>query len=232
MRSQAALLLASSFVLSVAAPASAQDAGARRESRGGESIVREVNKGLYLKSGVGVTPYFQTNSIGNPLTSPVMTVDLAVGNDIVDNERISMAIEAQFGQQLQQGPKPDELLLEAAAGAPFIVSGDLHVFALTATYEVSFYPTRRLGLGVRGGGGVSIIPLLMNEQYYNDLIVTPIGIDAAVHRGPNPTIRGGFTMEYYTKLSHFSVGADVDVLYVVGTLGMGLQPTGYMKYTF
>lgn len=232
MRSQAALLIASSMALAIAAPAAAQDAGARRSSRGGESIVREVNKGLYLKSGVGVTPYFQTNSIGNPLTTPVMTVDLAVGNDIVDNERLSMAIEAQFGQQLHQGPKVDELSLEAAAGAPFIVSGDLHVFALTATYEVSFYPTRRLGLGVRGGGGVSIIPLLMNEQYYNELIVSAVGVDAAIHRGPNPTVRGGFTMEYYTKLSHFSVGADIDAVYLVGTLGLGLQPTGYLKYTF
>ncbi len=232
MRTQAALLLASSLLLTVAAPASAQDSGARRKSRSSENIVREVNKGLYLKSGVGVSPFFQTNSIGNPIVSPVMTVDLSVGNDIVDNERLSMAVEAQFGQQLHQGPKVEELALEAAAGAPFLVSGDLHVFALTATYEVSVYPTRRFGIGVRGGGGVSIVPLLMNEQYYQELIVTPLGIDAAVHRGPQPTIRGGATLEYYTKLSHFSVGADIDVLMVLGSLGFGLSPAGYLKYTF
>jgi hypothetical protein len=232
MRSQAAVLLASTFVLSVAAPAMAQDADARRSARSSEGIVREVNKGLYLKSGVGVTPFFATNSIGNPIVSPVMTVDLSVGNDIVDNERLSMAVEAQFGQQLHQGPKPEDLAAEAAVGAPFLVSGDLHVFALTATYEVSIYPTRRLGVGVRGGGGVSIVPLLMNDQYYQELIVPNYGVDAVIHRGPNPTVRAGATLEYYTKLSHFSVGTDIDVLYVIGSLGLGLSPTGYLKYTF
>ena len=38
-------------------------------------------------------------------------------------------------------------------------------------------------------------------------------------------------IEYYTKLSHFSVGADIDVLYMLG-LDLALNPTGYLKYTF
>jgi len=227
-----AALACSSALLTVALPASAQD-GARKRSRDSQNVVREINRGLYLKSNVGVTPYFATNSIGNPVTSPVMTVDLSVGNDIVDQERLSMAVEAQFGQQLHQGPKEDEIPLEAAAGVAPIVSGDIHVFAATATFEVSAYLTRRFSIGARAGGGVSIIPLLMNEQYYNELILAPNGLQTAVaHAGPQPTIRGGATFEYYTKLSHFSVGADVDVLMVIGSLGLGLSPTGYLKYTF
>jgi len=232
MRTLAALAC-SSALLAVALPAAAQDDGARRRSRKSENVVREINRGLYLKSGVGVTPYFATNSIGNPVTQPVMTVDLSVGNDIVDQERLSMAVEAQFGQQLHQGPKAEEIPLEVAAGLAPVVSGDIHVFAATATFEVSAYLTRRFSIGARGGGGVSIIPLLMNEQYYNELILEPNGIAiAAAHSGPQPTIRGGGTIEYYTKLSHFSVGADIDVLMVIGSLGFGLSPTGYLKYTF
>jgi hypothetical protein len=196
-------------------------------AKDGEDLVREVNKGLYLKSGLGVTPYFQASGLGGSLLSPVMTVDLSVGNDIVDKERLSMAVEAQFSQQLHDGPKFDELDFELP-----IVQGDIHVFALTATYEVSGYLTRRFSLGARAGGGVSIIPLLMTEPYYTELVVPKWGVDASAHRGVQPTIRGGGTLEYYTKLSHFSVGADVDVLYVIGTLGLGLSPTGYLKYTF
>jgi hypothetical protein len=73
----------------------------------------------------------------------------------------------------------------------------------------------------------------MNEQYYNELIV-PVtgGIPASAHKGPQPTIRGGATIEYYTKLSHFSVGADVDALFVIGSIGFGISPVGYLKYTF
>ena len=41
----------------------------------------------------------------------------------------------------------------------------------------------------------------------------------------------GPTFEYYTKLSHFSVGVDVDVVYGIGW-DLGLNATGALKYTF
>jgi len=198
------------------------------QQEGKDGVVREINRGIYMKSGIGATPYFQQNSAGGSLLSPVMTVDLSVGNDIVDKERLSMAVEAQLSQQLHDGPKEDVVGLEAP-----LVQGDVHVFAITATYEVSTYLTRRFGVGVRGGGGVSIIPLLMKDPYYSDQIVAQWGgARAAAHEGIQPTIRGGATIEYYTKLSHFSVGADIDALVVLGSLGFGISPTGYLKYTF
>ena len=200
------------------------------QEEGKDGVVREINRGIYMKSGIGATPYFQQNSVGGSLLSPVMTVDLSVGNDIVDKERLSMAVEAQLSQQLHDGPKEDVVGLEAP-----IVQGDVHVFAITATYEVSAYLTRRFGLGVRGGGGVSIIPLLMKDPYYTELVADPswgTGVRASAHEGIQPTIRGGATIEYYTKLSHFSVGADIDALVVIGSLGFGISPTGYLKYTF
>jgi hypothetical protein len=41
----------------------------------------------------------------------------------------------------------------------------------------------------------------------------------------------GPTIEYYTKLSHFSVGMDLDVTYVLN-FDLGISPLGYLKYTF
>jgi hypothetical protein len=85
------------LTLIAASPAFAKDKDA-------DAVVREVNKGTYMKSGIGVTPYFvKSQATGGSLLSPVMTVDLSVGSDIVDKERLSMAVEAQFSQQLQDG---------------------------------------------------------------------------------------------------------------------------------
>ena len=44
-------------------------------------------------------------------------------------------------------------------------------------------------------------------------------------------VLGGPTFEYYTKLSHFSVGLDADVFYAF-TFDLGASVTGYLKYTF
>jgi hypothetical protein len=44
-------------------------------------------------------------------------------------------------------------------------------------------------------------------------------------------VQGGPTFEYYTKLSHFSAGIDVDVFYAIG-FDLGLNATGNLKYTF
>ena len=66
---------------------------------------------------------------------------------------------------------------------------------------------------------------------YEADVVSQFGIPANVHEGPLPMALFGPTIEYYTKLSHFSVGVDVDVTYVIG-FDLGISPFGYMKYTF
>jgi hypothetical protein len=43
----------------------------------------------------------------------------------------------------------------------------MHTFAGVGTVEVSTYLTRRLGIGLRGGGGVLVIPLLMHPTEYD-----------------------------------------------------------------
>ena len=62
-------------------------------------------------------------------------------------------------------------------------------------------------------------------------IVDQIGGDPGMQNSPKPVVFGGPTFEYYTKLSHFSVGVDVDVFYGIGW-DLGLNGSGALKYTF
>lgn len=233
MRTLSALAIALLMASPTASAADSDDrAASRRKAKDFEQeIIREIERGYYLKAGAGITQYLLDYSA---VMAPVMGLNLAIGSDFVDRERTSMAWEIVFNQALHNGPQEHEL-----AGLPpnLLVQGDIHTFAGLALLEVSTYPTRRLGLGVRGGGGVMIIPLRVyqgpahGEGY--DKIVSEYwgGNPSRLHGGPLPVVAFGPTLEYYTKLSHFSVGADVDVTYVLG-FDLGVSPSGYLKYTF
>jgi hypothetical protein len=157
-----------------------------------------------------------------------MALGLGVGSDFIDRERFSAAWEIQFGQGLFHGPAFSDL-----TSLPPVVEGDIHTFAGTAVVEVSGYVSRRTGFGARGGGGVLIAPLLITQDVYEgELKPAWGGADAAFHAGPLPLIVVGGTFEYYTKLSHFSVGADVDAQFLLPNFYVGVVPTGYLKYTF
>jgi hypothetical protein len=84
---------------------------------------------------------------------------------------------------------------------------------------------------LRVGGGFMVIPLLMDPQIYQETIVAQWGSPATLHEGPLGMIVGGPTLEYYTKLSHFSVGVDVDISYVF-EFDLGIAPSAFLKYTF
>ncbi|MEO0603620.1 MAG: adventurous gliding motility protein CglE [Myxococcota bacterium] len=210
----------------------AQDKAERKAAREAEKdLVREIERGVYVKSNVGSTVIFPvTARSARPSTgatySGVVFLGLGVGGEFIDEERFSAAFEASFSQGLVQGPRTDVLSPDNS-----LTQGDVHMLMGTGVVEVSIYPTRRLGVGLRAGGGVAVLPLLMNEQQYVDEIVPIIGAPAPVHEGPLPMVIGGPTLEYYTKLSHFSIGADVDFMFMVG-FNPGLFPSGYLKYTF
>lgn len=210
----------------------AQDEERKNARNFDNEVVREVVRGYYLKADIGTTIYMNTYSLrqtsGAPMLTGVMSLQLGLGSDFIDKERFSAAWEVQFGQGLFNGPVLDELL--AIPGLK--VEGDIHTLSATAAVEVSTYLTRRFSLGVRGGGGVMVIPLLMDDTYYTSDVVAQFGgVRANVHEGPLPMVLFGPTIEYYTKLSHFSIGADVDVSYVIG-FDLGVSPFGYLKYTF
>lgn len=201
---------------------------ARKETAGSTEQVREIARGYYLKSDIGSTIYLLTYS---GLLSGVMTVDLAVGSDFIDNEKNSVSWEVIFSQSLLNGPKWD--VQPTVLPSNQFIQGDLHTFSGLAAVEASVYPTRRFGVGGRVGGGVMVAPLLINPDEYNTTVATAWGgVLSPVHGSPMPVIMGGPTIEYYTKLSHFSVGLDVDAQYVIGLNDLGIVPKGYMKYTF
>jgi len=204
--------------------------GARTEARASEDAVREIVRGYYVKSNIGSTLFLV--AYGGGVLSGVMSVNLTVGSDFVDNERNSLAWEVTFGQMLQNGISWEEQPGDIPVN--LYIQGDLHVFSGVAQVEASIYPTRRLGIGVRAGGGVAIAPLLIEENEYLDEVVVKAWNNnpSTVNGSPLPMIVGAPTIEYYTKLSHFSLGADVEAMFLVGPNALGLTPSGYMKYTF
>jgi hypothetical protein len=200
--------------------------------------VREITRGTYAKSNVGGAFY-----VGNfaGATSAGSMVGASFGKDFVDHERSSMAWEVSLSQGLHNG-------LDAASqgdinedagftcvdpGRPApCTQGDLRTYAVTAAYEYSFYPTRRVGIGVRVGGGALYSPLLIPAEFWAETVVDKFGGgDPGYHNSVKPIVLGGPTVEYYTKLSHFSVGADVDVVYGIGW-DLSVNTTGTLKYTF
>jgi hypothetical protein len=205
-----------------------------------EEVVREIERGLYGKASIGSATYLlnygSKAGIGSILKSGT-SLGMAFGSDFVDQERKSMAWEVAFMQGIHNGMNWEQNAALVSSGqlAPTsAVQGDTRSYGALAGIEYSAYPSRRLGIGIRAGGGVFLTPLLMDRAAF-DQQVAEWGAGAptvtSVHRTPHPLGYGGPTFEYYTKLSHFSIGADVDVMYVVG-FDLGINGTGYMKYSF
>lgn len=217
-------------LLSLAAPAFAQDldeeeaADASEEKkkarRYDDEVVREVVRGLYMKADIGSAALRPFSAV--PM-SGVMDVALGIGMDFIDQERFSMAWEIQAGQSLFNGP-PTEAL-----PAP-VVQGDVHAIRGIAVVEASGYLSRRFGIGGRAGGGVMDLPLLITPEA-NAEITGAFGQPLLMHQGPLPLAVVGVTFEYYTKLSHFSLGMDND-LQIIIPAALGGNFEGFLKYTF
>jgi hypothetical protein len=231
-----------SLFLAFSGAAYAQDGGVvdldgsettTKKKRGGAkgaegNIIREIERGYFIKSSIGNTSYLLAYG-GSGLIRSGTSLSLSVGGDFVDLERMSMAWEIIINQGLHNGRKFEEL-----AGGNLFIQGDIHTVSAIGSFEASFYPSRRFGIGIRAGGGVMLIPLLMHQDAFNTLVI-PVAwqqsTDPTVHGQPLGVVQGGPTIEYYTKLSHFSLGADVDVVYIIG-FDLGINATGYLKYTF
>jgi hypothetical protein len=241
----------------LAAPSFAQDrvdldsdgrSRSRRASRQAAEaeVVREVERGVYVRAAVGSTIYLGNRGVGArrftggpAIVRAGTTLTLTVGGDVLDREKASVSVEGTFYQGLHNGLSFQD---QGALGLTnnLLVQGDIHTFGLMIGAEGSYYPVRRFGIGGHIGGGIGIVPLLMNRLYYDEEVVGLGQGDGAwggpanapaVHNGVKPMIYVGPTFEYYTKLSHFSFGVDLDFLMVIG-LDYGLVATGYFKYTF
>lgn len=200
----------------------------RSSSKPGKSEqVREIVRGFYAKADVGGAFYLGSFA---PVVNSGTYVSLAVGQDFVDQERSSMAWEVSLEQGLHNGvPYDQQYASDGCAGLP-CTQGDLRTYALTAAYEYSAYPTRRLGVGGRAFAGILYSPVFLEPGKYAEGVADG-EIRSGLHNSPHPVFGAGPTVEYYTKLSHFSVGADINVFYGVGW-DLGMNTSGYLKYTF
>lgn len=233
------LLLMALAALTVPQVSSAQDLDEGLDEEASESSdrparerrrpeVKEVSKGFYAKTNVGGGWYlgsFRTYVKGGP------SVSLGLGLDFVDNESFSMAGEVAFTQGIHNGTSYE---LQAQIGCPPApcVEGDLRTYTFSGAVEASIYPSRRVGIGLRLGGGILASPLLIDETAYNEDVLADWGVvDPGYHTRPHPIVLGGPTFEYYSKLSHFSVGVDLDGFYAIA-FDLGLNGTAFVKYTF
>lgn len=224
----AMLLLAPTLSPSLALAQDEEDPSAPKESareRAEDKPVREIVKGFYADAAVGGAMFLGQLS---GTVSPGTFSALAVGQDFVDSEKLSLAWEVAFSQGVHNGLGFDYQY----PNGPYI-EGDIRTYLATGGLEASFYPARRFGVGVKASGGVLFAPLLMVDEYYQTDVVTKAwhGNDGGFHNGPHPIVRAGPTFEYYTKLAHFSLGADANFFYAL-TFDFGADFTGYMKYTF
>lgn len=207
-----------------------------------DEVVREIVRGVYVKAAGGSTIYLMDRA--SPILRPGTTINFTVGQDVVDKPKLSAAWEVTIYQALHNGleyERQGALLQEGAIGPNRLIQGNSHNIALLVGGEVSGYVTRRFGIGGRLGGGVMISPLLMNRTAYDTRVIGTGGTSPGewggpqnrptVHERPLPVVYAGPTFEYYTKLSHFSLGIDIDAMFAIG-MDLGIVGTGYFKYTF
>lgn len=212
------------------------DRGEEEDDRRGRARpeVKEIVRGFYVRSNVGGGSY--VGQFRGFVYAGTM-VGLSGGKDVLDTEKTSASVEVSFVQGIHNGCnyeyQADGLCAGSArtGGAPIGVQGDLRTYSLMASGEYSYYPVRRVGIGAKVNAGIMLSPLLMDEVYYQSEVLPLWGFEPTYHTTPHPVVGGGLTLEYYTKLSHFSVGADLDVNYGIG-FDLGVFGSGYFKYTF
>jgi hypothetical protein len=213
-------LLTSSVVFAQAAPAPAEPPTGRDRA---SPEIREIEKGTYAQANVGAAMFLDKFA---GAVSPGTSLGLSIGHDFVDQETTSMAFEFAFFQGIHNGVS----YLQQQNG-PY-VEGDLRTYTLVGLLEWSYYPSRRVGIGLRAGGGMMTSPLLMEETAYRDEVLGDWGVgDPGYHGTWHVVGMGGPCIEYYTKLNHFSVGLDGDVFYATD-FDIGLNVTAALKYTF
>jgi hypothetical protein len=213
-----------------------KSSGKSRSARAESGTVREIARGFYAKSDVGGAMYLGRFAAVSPYgggqyASSGTYVSLAVGQDFVDQEKMSVSWELDVDQGLHNGVSYEAQAADGCISYAPCLEGDLRTYTGKVMFEYSYYPSRRFGIGIRAGGGVLYSPLLMDATAYAEDVLPAYGVDPGLHNTIHPVFGGGPTIEYYTKLSHFSVGADVDVFYGIGW-DLGLNAAGYLKYTF
>ncbi len=213
--------------LVVAAPAWAaddldEDDSRSRRSRGSKKQVqaREVVHGMYIKATFGSLGWL--GALGAE-SSFGTSASFEFGYDVVDQLPFTLSISGTYYQGINNGISVDD-------GGSGITQGDFRSIGGLVGARLGFNPgkrkVRRWTIAVDIKGGIYVSPALREKGQYDS---------GALQASPGALILPGFGIEHFSRLSHFSLGADVHVPLVVGTPAgfvPGLDIVGFFKYTF
>jgi len=201
---------------------------------------REVVKGAYVKLNVG--PQFWLPPISRSTSTSATELDFSFGYDIIDRLPFTLTVEASFTTLTANGSGVnDEAAFQQllALGIAPAIQGDFQMFG--GTVNLRFGPnfggkkTKRGNFSVQVGGGGGYSPALID-------LADPVVQNRMAANGKGYVMQGrflglitpGLGFEYYTKLSHFSLGVDVDANIILGgpSIAIGVGLDFFVKYTF
>ena len=192
---------------------------------------REVVKGAYAKINLG--PLFWLGDISPFVSSSGTEIDFSFGYDVLDRLKFTLTVEASFFQVISNG---DGVSVDLAFGSP--IQGDFRIFggmaAVRAGPNVGGRRVKRLAIAFHAGGGIAYSPPLVDMQSQNVISRIAASYGFIMQGIPLGLVQGGMGLEYYTRLSHFSLGLDVDFNVILGgpVVAMGLATNAFIKYTF
>ena len=217
--------LATPLVVSVPAMAAEdleEDGSSRKRSSRGKKAVqaKEVHHGMYIKATFGslgwLGPLGAESSFGT-------SASFEFGYDVVDILPFTLSISGTYYQGINNGISVDD-------GGSGITQGDFRSIGGLVGARMGFNPgkrkVRRWTIAVDVKGGIYVSPALREKGQYDS---------GALQASPGALILPGIGLEHFSRLSHFSLGADVHVPLVVGTPAgfvPGLDIVGFFKYTF
>lgn len=202
--------------------------------------VREVVKGAYLKINVG--PQFWLPPISQVTSTSATELDFSFGYDVIDRLGFTLTVEGSFTTLVANGTGVnDEAAFQQLLGlgiAPTI-QGDFRIFGGTVNLRLGpnfgGKKTKRGNFSIQLGGGGGYSPPLIDIQ-------DPLVQNRMNANGKGYIMQGrflglitpGIGLEYYTKLSHFSLGVDIDANIILGgpSVAIGVGTNFFAKYTF
>ena len=211
------------FLLLIALLVSFSLFAAESEEAAGDVSGNDLNpilRGLHLQFSGGILAYFGEagKNAGSPIGS---TLRLNFGYDIPVQDKVNIGIALSVGMLQYNAKENDADLEQNHKKSPWVE--DYSPLAVGLDFDVTWMIDPRWEFGA-----------LINFDYYALAKTYKKGsnaIDGKTNSG-NIAVGGGLIFERYTFARHFSVGASVEVNYIVDFDGLNFIFTPFMKYTF
>ncbi len=179
----------------------------------GEARVQEIERGFYIQGMLGTKLYLSPPARDGAERPSVMgtSMGIAAGYDVMELLQVEGFLS---GAQIRAPATYNGL------GQPSDPHGDFGSFLLGAKARFAYLALadaqgiRRLHLTAHGG------------------VAFLTTFPATIIETGRPALLGGGGMHYFTRMRHFVVGFEVDVLYGLGPGALALFPQARVSYTF